>query len=110
MPRHRYQRLNDYVMGVIYSPLLLITAFLETREAHKVWRNRRRGEGDDDTVEEWEQLSDMCDFEAEGWTKKVELTKPNVETDVAILEVRKLAVEIKELKGLIESMKHGGDS
>lgn len=110
MPRHRYQRLNDYVMGVIYSPLLLITAFLETREAHKVWRNRRRGEGDDDTVEEWEQLSDMCDFEAEGWTKKVELTKPNVETGAAVLEVRKLAAEIKELKGLIESMKRGGDS
>ena len=110
MPRHRYRRLNDYVMGVIYSPLLLITAFLETREANKVRHNRCRGENDDDTVEEWEQLSGMCDFEAEGWTKKVELTKPNVETDVAILEVRKLAVEIKELKGLIESMKHGGDS
>ena len=110
MPRHRYRRLNDYVMGVIYSPLLLITAFLETREAHKVWRNRRRGEGDDDTVEEWEQLSDMCDFEAEGWTKKVELTKPNVEANAAVLEVRKLAAEIKELKGLIESMTCGGDS
>lgn len=107
MPRRRYQRLNDYIMGVIYSPLLLITAFLETRQAHKVRRNRRRGEDDDDTVEEWEQLSGMCDFEAEGWTKKVELTKPNVETDAAILEVRKLAAEIKELKGLIESMKRG---
>ena len=105
MPRCRYQRLNDYVMGVIYSPLLLITAFLETRQAHKVRHNRRRGEDDDDTVEEWEQLSGMCDFEAEGWTKKVELTKPDVETNAAILEVRKLAAEIKELKGLIESMK-----
>ena len=110
MPRHRYRRLNDYVMGVIYSPLLLITAFLETREAHKVWRNRCRGEGDDDTVEEWEQLSGICDFEAEGWTKKVELTKPNVEANAAVLEVRKLAAEIKELKGLIESMTCGGDS
>ena len=49
----------------------------------------------------------MCDFEAEGWTKKVELTKPNVETNAAILEVRKLAAEIKELKGLIESVKRG---
>lgn len=109
MPRHRYQRLNDYVMGVIYSPLLLITAFLEIREAHKVRHNRRRGEEDDDTVEEWEQMFGTCDFEAEGWAKKVELTKPNVETDATILEIRKLAAEIKELKGLIETMKGGGN-
>jgi len=94
-------------MGVIYSPLLLITALLETREAHKVRHNRRRGEDDDDTVEEWEQLSGTCDFEAEGWTKKVEQTRPNVETDAAILEVRKLAEEIKGLQRLIEGLKNG---
>jgi len=105
MPNDKYQRLNDYVMGVIYSPLLLITSFLETKQAHVVKYNRRRGEDDDDTVEEWEQLTADCDFEADGWSKKVEDSKPNVETDAAILEVRKLRKEVGELKGLIEGLK-----
>ncbi|KAF2817049.1 uncharacterized protein BDZ99DRAFT_492954 [Mytilinidion resinicola] len=105
MPYDKYQRLNDYVMGVIYSPLLLITSFLETKQAHVVKYNRKRGEEDDDTVEEWEQLNDECDFEADGWTKKVEDSKPNVETDAAILELRKLRKDVSELKELIEGLK-----
>src|SRR5882757_8644486 len=56
MDSHRYERLNNYVMGVIYSPLLVITAAYEAHEAHKVRSNRKRGEEDDDTVEEWEQM------------------------------------------------------
>ena len=56
VPRKRYQRINDYVMGVIYSPLLLVTAAFETRQAHVVKTNRRRGEADDDTHEEWDVL------------------------------------------------------
>ncbi|KAF2503141.1 hypothetical protein BU16DRAFT_521748 [Lophium mytilinum] len=105
MPYETYQRLNNYVMGFIYSPLLLITSFLETKQAHVVKYNRRRGEEDDDTVEEWEQLNDECDFEADGWTKKVEDSKPNVETDAAILELRKLRKDVGELKELIEGLK-----
>ncbi|KAK7518281.1 uncharacterized protein IWZ02DRAFT_470598 [Phyllosticta citriasiana] len=65
-----YARLNDYVMGFIYSPLLFITAALETREAHKVKFNRKRGEADDDSMQEWEELAGEVDFEAEGWDKK----------------------------------------
>jgi len=105
MPNAKYQRLNDYVMGVIYSPLLLITSFLETKQAHVVQYNRKRGEDDDDTVEEWEQLSGECDFEADGWGKKVEDARPNVETDGALLEVRKLRAEVGELRELIEDLK-----
>ncbi|KAL8828710.1 MAG: hypothetical protein Q9191_002437, partial [Dirinaria sp. TL-2023a] len=86
MPTARYERLNNYVMAVLYSPLLLVTAYIETRQAHVVRRNRRQGESDEDTVEEWEQMDAEIDFEAEGWSKKVEETKPNVETDAAVLE------------------------
>ncbi|KAK5013519.1 Calcium channel yvc1, partial [Cryomyces antarcticus] len=66
--------------------------------------NRRRGEEDDDTIEEWEQLAAEIDLEGEGWAKRVEDTRPNVVTDAALLEVRELRDEIKELKGLLEGM------
>ncbi|KAL6719755.1 Calcium channel yvc1 [Lecanora helva] len=103
MPTKRYERLNNYVMGVVYSPLLLLTAFLETREAQKIKYNRRQGEDDDDEVQEWEQNGcGELDFEADGWAKKVEGTKPNVKTDAAVLEIRALQAEIEDLKRLLE--------
>jgi hypothetical protein len=88
-------------MAIIYSPLLLVTAALETREAKWVRQNRHRKATDDDTIEEWEQLEDQCDFEAEGWAKKVDETKPNVEVAGTILEVKKLKAEMEELKGML---------
>jgi hypothetical protein len=104
MPRARYQRLNDYVMFVIYSPLLFITAFLEMREAHAVRSNRRRRVEDDDVVEEWEQMASQCDFENDGWAKKVEATKPNVEVQGSIVETRKVGNEVRELRKLVEEL------
>lgn len=104
MPRAKYQRLNDYVMFVIYSPLLFITAFLETREAHAVRSNRRRRVDDDDVIEEWEQLASECNFEADGWDKKVQATKPNVEVNGGVVETRKVAEEVKELRKLVEEL------
>ena len=108
MPKDKYERLNDIVMGIIYSPLLVITAFIETRQAHRVSYNRRRGEEDDDTVEEWEQVLGECDFEPDGWDKKVQSSKPNVEFDTAVLEVRKLQREVGELKDLLLEMRDKG--
>lgn len=104
VPRKRYQRINDYVMFVLYSPLLFITAALETRQAYAVRSNRRRRADDDDVVEEWEQLDGERDFETDGWAKKVEATKPNVEVHGAIVETRKLRDEIKELRALVEEL------
>ncbi|KAF1994514.1 hypothetical protein P154DRAFT_549020 [Amniculicola lignicola CBS 123094] len=108
MPKARYERLNDMVMGTIYSPLLIVTAWMETREAHWVKWNRRRGEEDDDIVDEWEQVLGECDFETDGWDKKVQATKPNVEFDTGVLEIRKLQKEVSELKELLLEMKRGG--
>ncbi len=108
MPSSRYERLNNYVMGVVYSPLLLITAWLETKQAHKVKKNRRNGESDEDEVQEWEQLSGEVDFEADGWSKRVESTRPNVATDVAVLEVRALREQVEELKKIVEGKETGG--
>jgi hypothetical protein len=106
MPKVQYERLNDIVMGIIYSPLLAITAGLETRQAHHVNFNRKQGEDDDDTVEEWEELQGDCDFEADGWNKKVQQAKPDVEgvgTEVKLLTG--LRKEVKELRELILSLK-----
>lgn len=91
-------------MAIIYSPLLLVTAALETRQAHVVKSNRSRKAQDDDTIEEWEQLSGECDFENDGWAKRVEDTKPNVEVAGDILQMKKLSAEVKELKALLEEV------
>lgn len=101
MDGKRYDRLNDIVMAVIYSPLLVVTAFLEQKEARVVRYNRRRGEADEDVTHEWEQVLHECDFEADGWDKKVQRSKPNVEFDTAVLEVKKLQEEVKEMKELL---------
>jgi hypothetical protein len=110
-----YNKINDYVMSFLYSPLLVITAFVETKEARHVNYNRRRGEEDEDTTHEWEQVLHECDFESDGWDKKVQSTKPNVEYDTAVLEVRKLAEQVEEMKTLLlklteEKKSWGGDT
>jgi len=46
-------------------------------------------------------------MEAEGWTKRVERTRPNVETDAAVLEIRELKGQMSELRNLVEVMKGG---
>ena len=96
-------------MGILYTPLLLITARLEQRAAHAVKANRQRHEPDDDTVEEWEQFGmregQNLDFEADGWAKKVEESRPNVETDAAVLEVRELREQVRRLVEVVEGMR-----
>jgi len=104
MSKKLYERINDVVMGTIYSPLLLFAAYFETRTAREIRKNRSRGDEDDGTIEEWEQMAGQVDFESDGWNKKVDLVKPNVEVEPAVLEVRKLKEEIDELKKMIEAL------
>ena len=111
-PTATYERVNNTVMGVIYSPLLLITAYIETRQAHAILVNRRRGDADDDTVEEWEHRTETQgphDFETDGWAKAVEATKPNVETDAAVLEIRELKQKVGELMKMVEGLRDGAN-
>lgn len=111
MSKAQYARLNDYVMGVLYSPLLLVTAYLETRTARSVRFNRKRHEADDDTIEEWEQLAEELDVEGSGWAKKVQDTAPNVVTDATSLQLKELRQDVKELKELLSALRgiHGND-
>ena len=105
MDKKRYERLNNIVMGVIYSPLLLITAWIETKNAQKVRKNRKRGEADDETVEEWEQCEQDTGFEvSEEWGKVVESTRPEVATDQSVVEIRELRERVEGLRELVEGM------
>ncbi|KAK6217933.1 DNA-directed RNA polymerase III subunit C31 [Pestalotiopsis sp. IQ-011] len=104
MPKKLYERINDIVMGIIYSPLLVMAAVFEIHTAKEIRSARRRGDDDDDTVEEWEQMADQLDFEGEGWAKKVADSKANVEDDPAVIEVRSLREEVDKLKDLLENV------
>ncbi|KAM0257870.1 hypothetical protein ACHAQJ_004174 [Trichoderma viride] len=104
MSKKTYEFINDCVMGFLYSPLLLITAFYETRTAHAIRRNRARGEADDDIIEEWEQLAHETDFGAEGWTKTCDSVKPNLDDDPAVLEIKKLRAELAGLKSMLSDI------
>lgn len=92
-------------MAIIYSPLLLITAWIETKQAHHVRHNRAHHELDEDTVEEWEEMEAECNFDGDGWSEKVEASRPNVETDAAVLEVRELKQQVEDLIRAVEGWK-----
>ena len=104
MDKKTYGRLNDIVMGVIYSPLLLISAYFEKRWAQGIRANRARGDADDDTIEEWEQMLGQIDLESDGWKKKVDLAKSSFEEEPAVVEVKKLREEVESLRALILSL------
>lgn len=105
LPKSRYEQLNDLVMGAVYAPVLFITALLETRTARKVRFNRTRGETDDDTVEEWEELGGEVDFEGEGWGKRVEGSTTDVVVDGTLRVVKELREEVRELKEMVKELK-----
>lgn len=104
MEKRTYARINDVVMGFLYFPLLLLSAYFETRTAREIRANRARGEADDDTVEEWEQMSDEIDFEADGWNKQVAAAKSNLDEEPSVAEVRKLRDEVERLKEVVVAL------
>lgn len=98
LPRHYYAKINDAIMAVIYSPLLLIVASLETREARRIRWNRRRGEEDDDDVQEWEHVAEEVDFDIDDtWRQTVRESTPSVNTDTCTVEIIKLQDQVREL-------------
>lgn len=102
-----YERLNNYVMGVLYSPLLLITASIETRDARQIRWNRHCGEADDTIHQEWEELAAEVDFDVTGsddWGQIVHKTKPNVKVPTAVLEIRELKEQVRVLTESIRAL------
>ncbi|KAL5364375.1 hypothetical protein BJX96DRAFT_168219 [Aspergillus floccosus] len=114
LPRRYYAKLNDMVMGVLYSPLLLVTAALEVREARRIRWNRRRGEEDDDDVQEWEHVAEEVDFEVDdSWKQAVQEATPDINANSAIQEIIQLRAQIDALTEMVrlltdEKMVTGG--
>lgn len=100
-------------MGVIYFPLLLVAAVFETQAAKDIRANRARGDDDDDTIEEWEQMQGEVDFEGDGWNKTVSQARTNLDVDATVDEVQKLRAEVEKLSDLVlqlaKTIGKGGD-
>lgn len=101
LSRATYEQVNDIVMAFLYSPLLLVAAVFEQQSAKEIRANRARGDDDDDVIEEWEQMADQVDFEADGWSKTVDNAKTNLEIDPTVAEVARLREEVQKLTGLV---------
>lgn len=102
-----YERLNNYVMGVLYFPLLIVTAAIETRDARRIRWNRHCGEADDTIHQEWEELAADVDFDVTGsddWRQIVHKTKPNVEVPTTVLEIRELKEQVRVLTESIRAL------
>ncbi|KAF8439216.1 hypothetical protein BGX38DRAFT_1208331 [Terfezia claveryi] len=108
MPKSTYSKLNNLVMGAVYSPFLVIIAWIESRSAYKVRANRAKGEEDDDETEEWEELQGEVDILGDGWEKQVTEVVPDVDKEPAVLEILKLRGEIEELRVLIKEQGERG--
>jgi homoaconitase/3-isopropylmalate dehydratase large subunit len=90
-------------MGIVYSPLLLVIGILEIREARRIRRNRRRGEEDDDHVEEWEGMAEQVGFEVDDeWKVAVKESSPDVRVDPSAAEVAKLREEVRALTEVVK--------
>lgn len=92
-------------MGVIYSPLLLLTAWIETREANRIRWNRQHGEEDDDCEQEWEHVAQDVDFDLDDtWKEEVKHSTPDIRVDSCTLEVRQLKEQVAALTELVKKL------
>ncbi|KAJ5094361.1 hypothetical protein N7456_010222 [Penicillium angulare] len=98
LSKKQYAKLNDVVMGVIYSPLLVLSAWVETRQAEQIQWNRRHGEEDEDDRQEWELVAGDVDFELDDtWMEEVKQSTPDIKTDSCTIEVRQLQQQVAAL-------------
>lgn len=105
MPKSTYMKLNDWVMMVLYSPFMLIIAFIETKEARHVSKNRANGEADDEAVEEWEEMQgEFTDYMVGGWDNKVEEAIPNIQDEATVIGIRELKQQVDMLTALVRTV------
>ncbi|KAI9934328.1 hypothetical protein MW887_005403 [Aspergillus wentii] len=105
LPARYYSKANDVVMGIIYSPVLLITATVETRQARRIRWNRRRGEEDDNNAQEWEHVAEEVDFDIDdSWKQAVQDSTPDVHVDPCSLEVKLLKEQVIVLAEMVKTL------
>jgi hypothetical protein len=105
MSKKSYARLNDFVMAVIYSPLLVVTAWVETHQAHRIRHNRRRGEEDDDCAQEWEHVAEEVNFDLDDtWKQQVTESTPDIKVDGCTYEIRELKKQVEALTEMVAAL------
>jgi hypothetical protein len=105
LSRKHYAKLNDIVMGIIYSPLLVITAWIETRQADAIKWNRRHGEEDENDTQEWEHVAEEVDFDLDdNWKEEVKQNTPDIRVDPCTVEVRELKEQVAVLTELVKKL------
>ncbi|KAJ5516224.1 ATPase P-type K/Mg/Cd/Cu/Zn/Na/Ca/Na/H-transporter [Penicillium freii] len=105
LSREAYAKLNYFVMGVIYSPLLVVAAWIETRQAHKIRWNRRHGEEDDDCTQEWEHVAKEVNFDLDDtWKQQVVETTADIKVDSCTYELRELQEQVKMLTEMVKRL------
>ncbi|KAJ5155953.1 Cation transporting ATPase [Penicillium capsulatum] len=110
LSRKSYAKLNDIIMGVIYSPLLVLTAWVETAQAHRIRWNRRHGEEDDDNRQEWEYAAEDVDFDLDdAWKEDVKQTTPDIKVDSCTLEIQQLKEQVMALTEMVKKAKLADD-
>ncbi|KAK9475091.1 uncharacterized protein V1510DRAFT_346603, partial [Dipodascopsis tothii] len=102
MSRATYAHLNDVVMKIIYSPVLVGLAFYEVYMARRVLQNRSRGESDDDHTDEWDDVESEINLEGCGWVEKVMEVAPHASQDPALHETRHLQQQVQDLAALVK--------
>jgi len=93
------------IMTFCYAPLLLLTAWLDTRNARHISRNRQNNQPDDDEHDEWEELDNESDLRASDWVGKVRGAVPNVEEDFAVQQIK---IARDELRDLVDRLNKAG--
>ncbi|KAJ5684005.1 uncharacterized protein N7477_000350 [Penicillium maclennaniae] len=105
LSRKHYAKLNDIVMCIIYSPLLVITAWIEAREAEAIKWNRRHGEEDENDTQEWEHVAEEVDFDLDdNWKEEVKQNTPNIKADPCTAEIRELRDQVAVLTELVKKL------
>ncbi len=109
LKKSSYQRINEVVMKIVYSPVLVMVAFYESKspsksasannriQARKVAANRLVGLEPGDESMGWDIEHDF-DPEGNGWAKRVHSTIPRIEEDEMVL-LRRLENKIVAKNG-----------
>ncbi|CAI7677450.1 unnamed protein product [Penicillium manginii] len=110
MSKEGYAKLNDVVMGIIYSPLLVLTAWVEAHQANQIRWNRRHGEEDEDNRQEWEFVAEDVDFDLDDfWKEEVKQSTSDIKANSTTVEIRELKEQVAALTELVKSLSQGKD-
>ncbi|KAK9468381.1 hypothetical protein V1512DRAFT_102582 [Lipomyces arxii] len=106
MPKYKYAKLNDMVMTVVYSPLLIIISAYELYVAGKILNNRASGESDDDTIQPWDEIESELDVANSEWATGLKGITPRYDREPEMVELNALRNQVSELTKIVKSLRN----